>query len=471
MCGILGIITNTTLPYYMKKRLTSANVSRGRDSFGCMLKNEDNEHRFYRTPGFKGELGDENMPGGNSLAGMSKGMYMANFRAEPSTERVNDPTEDDTQPYVCGDWAIVHNGTIANDKEIYKLVGGSDELVPPTRIDSWSIALLLHYLTYRNAFEAIPRSPYEIFQEAIKKLVGSWAIIAYHKGADEFYIANNYRPLYYSKTKETVILSSVKVDDMLLVPPYSTGRIGLFGILFDSDGSRPKIKAKGRALVVLSGGLDSTVVAAQLVKEGHEVEALHFRYGCRAEAAEFQSVGKIAEALNIKLRIIDITDLFKSIGHSRLLDPGATIADGVAGAEQAIEWVPARNTILSSIAIGIAEGNGFDYIALGINLEEAGGGYTDNVLDLYDGFNNLMQWIVGVGKQVEFIAPVGHLMKHEIVKMGLLANAPFQHTWSCYNAGTVHCGNCGPCFMRKTAFEMNGATDPVFEAVEVGQAS
>mgnify|MGYP000181437484 FL=1 len=396
---------------------------------------------------------------------------LLNCRAEPTTEIVPSPTDVDQQPYIVGDWVVVHNGTIANDKELL----AKHSLTSPTRIDSWVIAGMLDKLTPRFADTAedydedyVPDGIlYQVFESVIKELVGSFAIIAHCRyGSDALFYATNYRPLYYKRTiAHGATLSAVRGEGFTLVRPYSWGTIDTYGNITERGLLLPEVREKQRSLVVLSGGLDSTTVATMLKRAGHDVECLHFTYGCRAQERELEAVSNIAAALDCRLHVIDMTDLFKAVGHSRLTvtKPNDVIDNGEAGAEQAIEWVPARNTIMSSVAIGIAEGHGFDNIALGINLEESGGGYTDNVLDLYEGFNGLMQWIVGVNKQVKFTSPVGHLMKHEIVREGVAAGAPLELTWSCYNPGEKHCGNCGPCTMRRRAFERNGLRDPVFE--------
>ena len=70
-------------------------------------------------------------------------------------------------------------------------------------------------------------------------------------------------------------------------------------------------------------------------------------------------------------------------------------------------------------------------------------------------FNDLLPFAVGDGKRVRVVMPVGNYMKHEIVAIGHEVGAPLHLTWSCYRAGPIHCGTCGPCYMRRTAFEIN----------------
>jgi 7-cyano-7-deazaguanine synthase len=136
--------------------------------------------------------------------------------------------------------------------------------------------------------------------------------------------------------------------------------------------------------------------------------------------------------------------------------------NGAAGAELATEWVPARNTVFAALSMAVAESQGFDAVVFGVNLEE-GGAFPDNEPEWANKIRQLVPYGMKAYTPLEFLTPVGNLMKHEIVAMGLKDGAPMEVTWSCYEGGDRHCGKCGPCFNRKTAFEMNGKHDPVFD--------
>ncbi len=440
MCGIGGVVGSAGTTFI--RDLLAANAARGRDGFGIYVA----PHDMVKGPG-------ASMPVGYSA--VSSSVMIFNHRAEPTPERVFAPTADDQQPYKVGSWHIVHNGTIANDKELREECAGE----PPTAIDSWVIAGLLDDKT--STFEW---SAQAAFHYMLQKIVGSFAIIAVYTNKNnetQTFYAVNYRPLqYYTEAGFTAIASVIQGGHGTPVPPYTWGLVKATGLVaMGSLYPERKEGTRAKALVVCSGGLDSTVAAAVVQADGLDVTLLHFDYGCRATGKERFAVDNIAGVMGVKVKHFS-TDLFQKIGYSRLLD-GSVINNGEAGAEQAIEWVPSRNTIMAAIACGIAEAEGFDIIVLGINLEEAGGGYTDNVVELYDGLNGLMHWIVGVGKKIAFVSPLGNLMKHEIVKLGLDVRAPMDMTWSCYNNGELHCGNCGPCTMRRTAFAINERHDPV----------
>ncbi len=188
------------------------------------------------------------------------------------------------------------------------------------------------------------------------------------------------------------------------------------------------------------------------------IHLIHFLYGSRAEGPEVESVKKVAEYLNAELTLFPMNVYSK--GDSPLLDPDSKVSGGEAGAEFAHEWVPARNLLLLSVATAFAEARGIDTIVLGNNLEEAGA-YPDNEPEFIAKFNDLLPFAVGDGKRMQVIMPVGILMKHEIVALGKQVGAPMHLTWSCYRAGEVHCGTCGPCYMRRKAFEINNLPEVI----------
>jgi 7-cyano-7-deazaguanine synthase len=160
-----------------------------------------------------------------------------------------------------------------------------------------------------------------------------------------------------------------------------------------------------------------------------------------------------------------VIDYHRFTGGSPLFDPGAAISGPITGAEFAKEWVPARNLLMIAHAVAFAEANGFGSVVLGNNLEEAGA-YPDNEEEFTHLLDQTLDYAVAADHRVRLEAPVGHLMKHEIVAEGQRIGVPWHLTWSCYRGGSQHCGRCGPCFMRREAFRRNGMDDPVFPVPE-----
>jgi 7-cyano-7-deazaguanine synthase len=410
MCGIYGAAGNTSS--IKLNRLRENARDRGRDG---------GDMKFFQV----------------DRAGS---VWLGNWRATPTTEVERAPY----QPYD----GLVHNGTIANDKELGALPGEVDSMVLP---------------------RVLRGSDLHSFVESLARVKGSFAL-AWATDRD-LYLAANYKPLYWWSPRrgELYFASMERHFDGVIPEGAAPVPLGPYEAMTwsQTDGAtiaplhRKRDHMGLRSLVIASAGLDSTTVAAMLRNEGHQVTLLHFRYGCLATKQELERIPRIAEALKCDYLVLDIEGLYKVVGGSTLLTPGSTIVPGLTGAEWAYEWVPARNLVMLSAATAYAEANGYDFIALGNNLEESGA-YPDNEEEFTHRFNGLLDYAVNEGHKVRVLTPVGALMKHEIVRTGLALGAPYEHTWSCYKNGDTHCGECGPCYMRRTAFERNGAVDPVF---------
>ena len=357
---------------------------------------------------------------------------LGNCRATPTTELQHT----DLQPYD----RVVHNGTIANDAGLGGLPWEVDSKIIPKVID---------------------RSSLKAFAASLAKLKGSYAIAA---ASDRtVFLAANYKPLHYLAINGAIYFSSME-RHLAPLAPYGTrpARLEPYTAMDLETGESVRLwrEHSNRALVICSGGLDSVTAAYMLKAQGKEVTLLHFQYGCRAGMKELRAVAKVGHSLGAELVTLPI-DFRLFDGTSPLLT-GRPIAEGLAGAEYAHEWVPARNLLMLATATAYAEANGFGYIALGNNLEEAGA-YPDNEEQFTELFDAVLDYAVHDGGNVRLLTPVGRLMKHEIVKEGVALGVPYGHTWSCYRGFAGHCGECGPCLMRKLAFSRNGLKDPAFE--------
>lgn len=471
MCGIIGVIAPqgfTPPDFQSLYGVIIKSTERGTDSVGfCALVGGERYEsrmpsRYSDTLLLPHQMNDTKKPI----------VFLGNVRAEPTTEWVKEKSDSDVQPYKDSNWTIVHNGTIANDKELeaegyHKTLGTViDSAIIPSVLGSPAIGPL----TLRR------------FQRGLSKLKGSYATIAMpNDGTHRIFVGCNYKPIYVVRGAKgamwfasqpqyiTHVSHDIGVEPFKLAP-YSVyslevknRKIEVRKLLRSLYPERKEIFA--RALVVASGGLDSTVAAAETVKEfGREnTTLLHFTYGCRAQHRERQAIMDINAALQLTdvPRFLDVEALFKSIAFtSSLINRKAKLAGPIEGSEYAYEWVPARNLIFLSLATAIAENEDFSYIVLGNNLEESGA-YPDNEPEFVHLFNNVLPLAVNEGKRLEVTMPVGNMMKHEIVKRGLEIGAPLAYTWSCYEGGDKHCGKCGPCFMRRTAFLMSGQQDRV----------
>jgi 7-cyano-7-deazaguanine synthase len=301
-------------------------------------------------------------------------------------------------------------------------------------------------------------------------------------GSTSLSLIKNYLPLHvmidyennmiwFANVKEALNEVPSAATTIIDFPPYTTIDLDVSGTfvaackqlkyLDNLKGNLYHGVQKERAIVVCSSGLDSTTVASLAVnKYGKDnVLLLHYHYGCKAEDRESQRIVKIAEHLGTQYKFVDISTVFANM-KSPILGKTGHITDGDTGIEFAHEWVPCRNLIMMSIAMGIAESEGYSTIQLGANLTEQAS-FPDNSLDFIEKLNALAPYSVQNNAKIRVEAPLVNLMKQEIVKLGSSIGTPYDLTWSCYHDGEKHCGTCAPCTMRKIAFEMNGLKDPV----------
>lgn len=366
---------------------------------------------------------------GRDFSGLCEqhGLWIANHRATPTTE-AEAPIHN--QP-IGGRYKIVHNGTISNDGELGVQAGEIDSSVLEDVLDC---------------------STLETFRDSFTKIKGSYAIAVLKD--DTIYLACNYKPIFILKQGNQRYFSSLKHhlgEDALRMPPYTVMNL-LTGESLELPREQPD-----RAIVICSGGLDSTAVAGYAAKMHKEVLLIHYTYGCKAETAEMKAIKAIAERLKCQYTFMSLPYQGMTGGSPLLEDK--EVAEGIAGAEYAFEWVPARNFLFLAYTTAYAEANGYGHIYLGTNLEE-GGAYPDNEEQFILDVNNCLYGAVQNGKKIEIHTPLGNLMKREIVEFGMKHDAPLDLSWSCYHGGDKHCGKCAPCFMRKTAFKRAGIPDP-----------
>ncbi|MFC3852515.1 7-cyano-7-deazaguanine synthase QueC [Salinispirillum marinum] len=215
------------------------------------------------------------------------------------------------------------------------------------------------------------------------------------------------------------------------------------------------------AIVLLSGGLDSTTVAAVARQQHDRVVALSFRYGQR-HSSELAAAQRVAEGLGLhEHRVIDI-DLGQ-LGGSSLTDPELVVPeqqeDGIPNT-----YVPARNTVFLAFALAVAEVSQADSIYLGINAVDYSG-YPDCRPEFVEAFQHLVNVATKAtvsGQPIVIKAPLLHLTKADIIRLGVAAGVDYAQTVSCYQADSVGaaCGVCDSCRLRQQGFRDAGLTDP-----------
>ena len=222
-----------------------------------------------------------------------------------------------------------------------------------------------------------------------------------------------------------------------------------------------------KALVLLSGGIDSTTCLAVAVDKygSEEVMVLSVFYGQRHDK-EMQSARAVAEYYNVRHIELDFEPIFKDSSCSLLKTseqevPKKSYAEQLSKTDgkPVSTYVPFRNGLFISAAASIALANGCKEIYYGAHADDsAGNAYPD----CSEEFNNAMRAAVciGSGQQVKIKAPFIDKTKADVVRKGLEFNAPYELTWSCYNGEDKPCGVCGTCIDRQKAFEQNGVKDP-----------
>jgi len=400
---------------------------------------------------------------------------LANNRAEPETEFQKDFQEKDFQPFTSPTLSgntvhVVHNGLVSNDAEIRERL----KLNLDTETDSAVLPYVFRQATYFQGF----------LRDIKYKLKGSYALAVYNTlSPDKLFLYRDFNPLtvLYNKQENVYIFASFEkyVREAISkckgnqlnwatidIPPYSGAVISKKGIEIASidsvDDSQKKEPVQElffgkKALIVMSGGLDSVVAAIMMKNMGFKLDFLHFSYEGRAQEKEISAVKDLAEHFNANLEIFKF-DLFKNLGGSSLVDRNIDLADGKEGAEHAKDWIPARNTVFTAIAAAYADRFKYDAIVLGLNLSE-GMTFPDNTTEYFETFSRVLS--LGTMQRPKIICPLSNMTKHELVLYGMREDPDaIKLSYSCYTGNDKHCGTCASCYLRKIAFKMNNLNDP-----------
>ena len=219
---------------------------------------------------------------------------------------------------------------------------------------------------------------------------------------------------------------------------------------------------KKRAVVLVSGGLDSATVLAMARADGYDCYALAFDYGQRhrAELHAARNVAEISGAIEYKVIPLDLT----AIGGSALTDANIAVPDHSDAPGIPVTYVPARNTVFLSIALGWAEVLGAESIFIGVNAVDYSG-YPDCRPDFIQAFETLTNLATKAGVEgggLRIVTPLIDLSKADIIRKGIALGVDYAQTVSCYQAddGGQACGRCDSCFLRRQGFDAAGVEDP-----------
>jgi len=217
---------------------------------------------------------------------------------------------------------------------------------------------------------------------------------------------------------------------------------------------------KTRAVVLLSGGMDSCVCAAVCARD-HDAAAVHVSYGQRTEERERHAFLAVCDRLRIRDRLVVRNEALRAIGGSALTDDRIAVPEAAPeiGSSIPVTYVPFRNAHFLAVAVSWAEVLGADRVYIGA-VQQDSSGYPDCRPEYYRAFNEVVRAGTREGR-IEIVTPLIAMRKAEIVRLGLELGAPFDLTWSCYSREDAACGVCDSCVLRLRAFAATGVADPI----------
>jgi 7-cyano-7-deazaguanine synthase len=217
------------------------------------------------------------------------------------------------------------------------------------------------------------------------------------------------------------------------------------------------------AVVLVSGGMDSLTAAGMAMYDGLDLAFIHFNYGQRTEAAEFRSFNRIADFFGVpeERRLVVHTNFFTQAGGSALTQPSLDVPEADLDSKDIpVTYVPFRNAVLLSMAVGWAEVLGARFVYYGAVSQDSSG-YPDCRPDFIEAFNKLVVEGTKAGSGIEVVAPLVNMTKAEIVHAASSMGLPLEDTWSCYSSNDAACGVCDSCALRLRGFREAGIEDPV----------
>ena len=224
----------------------------------------------------------------------------------------------------------------------------------------------------------------------------------------------------------------------------------------------PLAMDRQKAVVLVSGGLDSAVTLFYARENGYDCRCLTFDYGQR-HASEIEMARRIAQSADAEIKIVKLDFTWKG---SSLLDKNIKLP--VNRTIEAINsgipntYVPARNTVFLSIATSFAEATGAGAVFIGAHSDDSSG-YPDCRIEYLNAFNEVIRLGTrrGSERDLELKFPLIRMKKSEIIKLGLSLGVPFQHTMSCYQGTPEPCAECDSCILRAKGFREAGISDPL----------
>ncbi|MFC4437056.1 MULTISPECIES: 7-cyano-7-deazaguanine synthase QueC [Natrialbaceae] len=216
-----------------------------------------------------------------------------------------------------------------------------------------------------------------------------------------------------------------------------------------------------RAVVLLSGGMDSATAAYEALERGYEIYALHTSYGQRTEDRELECARRLADEIDAADFLRIETGHLSAIGASSLTDDELDVEDADMESEEIpSSYVPFRNANLLAMATSYAEANDCEAVFIGAHSEDFSG-YPDCRPEFFDAFETVVDVGTKPDTEIGIEAPFVERSKTDIAERGVDLEVPYEHTWSCYRENEPACGTCDACAFRLQAFQRIGVRDPI----------
>lgn len=216
-----------------------------------------------------------------------------------------------------------------------------------------------------------------------------------------------------------------------------------------------------RAVVLVSGGMDSATAVYEAMDRGYEPYLLHTSYGQETEEKEYECAQSLAEEIDAADFLHIETDHLAVIGASSLTDADIEVEEADMDSDDIpASYVPFRNANLLSMAVSYAEANECDAVFIGAHSEDFSG-YPDCRPQFFNAFQGIIDAGTKPETDIELVAPFVEWSKTDIAERGLELDVPYEMTWSCYRSEEPACGTCDACAFRLDAFQRAGERDPI----------
>ncbi len=472
MCGIVAAYWNpkneveATLNAHRLAEVMAASNVRGHDGWGLAYWDANTKvSTFYKF---------ENSPNAVVIQELIEHLgdgstIIFATRAAPVTEGGVIPAN--THPHVSEDWLVVHNGIISNDEELVHDYALAHQL--RTDVDTEVVAHVRDWVG----------GPAQLAE----RLVGGFALAMINRHDGTLEIIRNYKTLWQTSRSGLYVVASeaeflVGVGGVVAEFPkeswlYITGPVTTTGRFSAEYWSHVPEMDRNKALVVISGGMDSSLVA-HIAQELYamDVTLFHVNYKHKSEAMESEACAAVAAGLDVELISVD-ADWLGELGASPLTSEDIDVPLGRKSSKTSLCWTPARNLVFLSMAAAYAEAKGIGYILYGSNLEEEGPAWKDNDLAAVRAFDDA--FFYGTLGGVRLFNVLGRLMKRDIIALGTHLGVPLDKTCSCdepvwrtfpfelsahlaalTTSKWVACGRCGCCHNRRHAYMQAKIDDP-----------